>query len=81
MFRKFIYFILGIPINLFATYGIFRILANRNQLSQVIVFIGVFAFGLALIICGVNAKKVKKPEFQAGIINLNGNRKLHELEY
>ncbi|WP_312433356.1 hypothetical protein [Lacrimispora sp.] len=81
MNRKFNYFVLGIPITLIATYGIFNILANRNQLSQLIAFIGLFALGMGLNVCGVRAKKVKKPEFQPGIINLNGERKLHELEH
>jgi hypothetical protein len=81
MIRKFPYFVLGIPITLIATYGIFSILINRNQLSQLIVFIGLFALGMGLNVWGVRAKEIKKPEFQAGIVNLNGERKLHELEY
>jgi uncharacterized membrane protein len=81
MIRKFPYFVLGIPITLIAVYGIFVILANRNQLSQLIVFIGLFALGMGLNIWGMKSKEVKRPEFQAGIINLNGEKKLHELEY
>lgn len=81
MIRKFPYFVLGIPITLIATYGIFSILINRNQLSQLIVFIGLFALGMGLNVWGFRAKEIKRPEFQAGIVNLNGERKLHELEY
>ena len=81
MIRKFPYFVLGILITLIAAYGIFVILANRNQLSQLIVFIGLFALGMGLNIWGMKSKEVKRPEFQAGIINLNGEKKLHELEY
>ncbi|MTK07436.1 MAG: hypothetical protein F8N38_10150 [Hungatella sp.] len=80
MNRKLYYFVLGISITLIATYGIINILANGNQLSQLIIFIGLFALGIGLNVCGVRAKKVKKPEFQPGIINLNGERKLHELD-
>lgn len=44
-----------------------------------LIFIGLLIPGILLIFFGIKAKTVKKQEFEACIINLNGTRKLYEL--
>jgi len=44
-----------------------------------LVFISLLILGILLIFFGIKAKTAKKQEFEACIINLNGTRKLYEL--
>ncbi|MEY8356685.1 hypothetical protein AALB39_25495 [Lachnospiraceae bacterium 54-53] len=81
MVKKFPYFVLGIPLTLAALRGIFGIRGNGYGHLMFWIFMGLLILGLVLIFSGIKAKTVKKQEFEACIINLNGTRKLCEFQY
>jgi hydrogenase-4 membrane subunit HyfE len=80
MSKKVSYYAMGILICLFSMIGIVWNISNGSETSLLIIFMGLFLLGLFLVSKGYRIIVVKKEEFVAGIINLNGNRKLHEVE-
>ncbi|WP_394523061.1 hypothetical protein [Lacrimispora sp. JR3] len=80
MSKKVSYYVIGIFICLFSMIGNVWNAGNGNETSLLIIFMGLFLLGLLFVAKGYRIIVVKKEEFVAGIINLNGNRKLHEVE-
>lgn len=80
MSKKVSYYVMGILICLFSMIGNAWNVGNGSETSLLIIFMGLFVLGLFFVAKGYRIVVEKKKEFVAGIINLNGDRKLHEVE-
>ena len=80
MSKKVSCYVKGIFICLFSMIGAAWIVSIGSETSLLIIFAGFFLMGVGLLIRGYRTMAARKEEFVAGIINLNGKRKLHEVE-